>query len=62
MKSLEGVSSGLISKEDLRDTIVDVSEANGRTVGQAQANALVNVIFNSQNASKQSGIDRQQVK
>lgn len=52
MKSLEEVSSGLISKEDLRNTIIDVSEANGRSVGQAQANALVNVIFNAQNASK----------
>jgi len=62
MKSLEEVSSGLISKEELRDTIIAVSEANDKTVGQAQANALVNVLFNSQNATKQSGIDRQQVK
>jgi Ca2+-binding EF-hand superfamily protein len=62
MKNLEEVGSGLISKEELMDTIIAVSEANGKTVGQAQANALVNALFNSQNAARQSGIDRQQVK
>jgi hypothetical protein len=62
LRNLENVTSGQLSKDDVADAIIQVSQENNNPLSQMQTNALVNLIYKSSDVEETGFINRTQLK